>query len=38
MNELAVVDRGADWHRLKSLVLRFRLLPDYETGLQPGPG
>jgi hypothetical protein len=21
MNELAVVDKGADWHRLKSLVL-----------------
>ena len=36
MNELAAADKGSDWRRLKALV-RFRLLPDHETCLQPGP-
>jgi hypothetical protein len=31
MNDLAVVDRGADWRRLKALVLDSGLLSDRET-------
>ena len=37
MNDLAVVDKGEDWRRLKAWC-SIPSPPDHETGLQPGSG